>query len=823
MDSRVLAQIIFARQNRRHLGWMALILLACLVFFTVAGWQALPGTDTIYKREIVSDNADAVTPPLLAGGEIKQMIYVQGPLYGVTLHPATGGRALQGTLQVELMEHFQTATLFATSLPLSQLAEDTPLDVVFDGMVDASTNGGENGVEGGTWYCLRITAQPSTPADAPAFYKSDGFPKYYFDANLGRDHYSTLGGFTLDTGEGWVQEMLALQYLIDVTGPFLPGPYCFFAAFLTVLLLVLYMLLFVLARPPHQIFVVCALGLGLVFMFLIPPRAAPDEYAHISAAYHYTNRLLGTAAGDDFGSLWVRAGDEMKLWNYDSTAIGIFAYRDLAQNLFAWAPGGVGGPIPARVPSVFFGQLAVPALGVFFARLAGVGRVGLLLLGRLFNLGFYAVVVSRAIKRMPFAKLLLFSAGLLPMALQLAASFSYDTYVMAIGFYLTACCLEYRYNKKPVRWRQIALLAGLCLLLAPAKSVYIPMLLLLFLIKPSQFASKKACYAVRGGILCAGALLWLVFTASSLLVSVGAQAAPEKQATQAMNAPAAQTAEPARGTQTMLAATPAKAKQTILVAAHTQVAQAMQPVKAQQPAQTLYATQAPGALQAALRSTKMAAPPPEVLRSAAARLAAGPGLAYAAAVPANTENTNLAEDYKGALAPNGDAVQLYDALYIVRHIPQTMRILLRTVWFQGPLWLQGVIGGRLGEVIAVNIEVRWALVAALAGVLLLSIVCDPQDRRLLLPRHRLGFVGIALATAGAAVLAALTWTPVNYLTIFGIQGRYLLPVLPLLLLALRGRNVRFTRPAWQKLAFAQVVLVILCQVDAFGTILQLPT
>ena len=42
--------------------------------------------------------------------------------------------------------------------------------------------------------------------------------------------------------------------------------------------------------------------------------------------------------------------------------------------------------------------------------------------------------------------------------------------------------------------------------------------------------------------------------------------------------------------------------------------------------------------------------------------------------------------------------------------------------------------------------------------------------------------------AWAVLAAALNWTPINYQTIFGLQGRYLLPILPLALLLVYPLN-----------------------------------
>ena len=50
--------------------------------------------------------------------------------------------------------------------------------------------------------------------------------------------------------------------------------------------------------------------------------------------------------------------------------------------------------------------------------------------------------------------------------------------------------------------------------------------------------------------------------------------------------------------------------------------------------------------------------------------------------------------------------------------------------------------------------------------------------------RRWWLVLLAAGVVGLSLFACLTWTPINYTVLFGVQGRYFLPVLPLALLAL---------------------------------------
>ena len=63
--------------------------------------------------------------------------------------------------------------------------------------------------------------------------------------------------------------------------------------------------------------------------------------------------------------------------------------------------------------------------------------------------------------------------------------------------------------------------------------------------------------------------------------------------------------------------------------------------------------------------------------------------------------------------------------------------------------------------------------------------------------RKLSAVLLFAALTLAVLAAALNWTPINYQTIFGLQGRYLLPILPLALLTGCARTPDMT-PVWQE-------------------------
>ena len=69
----------------------------------------------------------------------------------------------------------------------------------------------------------------------------------------------------------------------------------------------------------------------------------------------------------------------------------------------------------------------------------------------------------------------------------------------------------------------------------------------------------------------------------------------------------------------------------------------------------------------------------------------------------------------------------------------------------------------------------------------------------------------------ASLVVALNWTPINYQTLFGLQGRYWLPVLPLaLVLCKRAGNISLRRNASRGAALAVTACTLLTLLQALA-------
>ena len=509
-------------------------------------------------------------------------------------------------------------------------------------------------------------------------------------------------------------------------------------------------------------------------MRVTPALVAPDEYTHLAAAYELASRLGGETPADENGCLLVRESDAPH-FGTRSGEIGILAYKAeaLARQNEAGGPDALTAVSEAKAGQGS-GNYLPQALGIRLARNTGANFYTMLRQARTFNLIFYLLLAVLAVALAPAAvRGLLACIALLPMPLQLAGSLSPDASVLGMVFCYTALCLRLR-TKKAVWWEKILLIA-LGGAVGPAKAIYLPVVLLCFiipadnLVEPTKFVRGSFGARVRSGQLIREAVLVL---AGCLWLSANL----------------GELAYAARDMNRMLLAVGAVG--VILLLALTR---------------RLYEKIQNDAKK--LRLFKGA------LACAVVLAAVGGVLAL------SRMGGGLAPDQLLMTNPNGDSIWTFSLGYICRNLPATAKLLLRTIPAQGALWLQGILGTTLGEPIVYRIDVSWLLGVGLVLALLAAAlpVQDEPDEPLLGRRTGFGVLGIILCVAAASLVVALNWTPINYETLFGMQGRYWLPVLPLALLLVKGnRSVCARRDLSRGAALAVTACTLLTLLQGYS-------
>ena len=550
-----------------------------------------------------------------------------------------------------------------------------------------------------------------------------------------------VSGMPLSVTDGdTLNATMAMQRVSDFTGSWpaalaarLQKPLAA-AVFIAVLLAMLH--------APLYLFVpAVGLALGVTFTYVTPALVAPDEYTHLAAAYELASTWSGQTAADEDGNLLLRECDAAH-FGTKTGDIGVLAYKDeaIAETSEPGSPDVLTTHSEVKAGQGNGSYLA-QALGIRLARAQGKNFYTMLLYGRLVNLILYLLLAALAVWLASTSLRGLFACvALLPMPLQLAASLSPDAAVLGLVFSFTALCLRLR-GEKAVWWQKILLivLGGLT---APGKAIYLPVILLCLLI-PAENLTYDGNPTVKflgeelpGGCCIHAATLVLAFC-FWLAANLNA------------------VAYAARDMNTTVLVTAAAAAAVLLVLALT----------------------------AYLKLHKR----PKVFFWCKVAFAAVLVVGAAGGVYAVSHmGGGLDPDQLTMTYPNGDSIWTFSFGYICRKIPATVKLLLRTLPEQGALWLQGLLGTTLGEPIVYRIDVSWLLGVGLLLAVLAAALPRQDEPALLGRRSKAGMVGICLCVVLAVLAAALNWTPINYQTLFGLQGRYLLPILPLALLLVKS-------------------------------------
>lgn len=581
-----------------------------------------------------------------------------------------------------------------------------------------------------------------------------------------------VSGMPLSVMDGdTLNATMAMQRVSDFTGSWpaalaarLQKPLAA-AVFIAVLLAMLH--------APLYLFVpAVGLALGVTFTYVTPALVAPDEYTHLAAAYELASTWSGQTAADEDGNLLLRECDAAH-FGTKTGDIGVLAYKNeaIAETSEPGSPDVLTTHSEVKAGQGSGSYLA-QALGIRLARAQGKNFYTMLLYGRLANLILYLLLAALAVWLAPISLRGLFACvALLPMPLQLAASLSPDAAVLGLVFSFTALCLRLR-GEKAVWWQKILLivLGGLT---APGKAIYLPVILLCLLI-PAENLTYDGNPTVKflGEELPGGCC---IHAATLVLAFCFWLAANLNAVTYA-----------ARDMNTTVLVTAAAAAAVLLVLALT----------------------------AYLKLHKC----PKVFFWCKVAFAAVLVVGAAGGVYAVSHmGGGLDPDQLTMTYPNGDSIWTFSFGYICRNIPATVKLLLRTLPEQGALWLQGLLGTTLGEPIVYRIDVSWLLGVGLLLAVLAAALPRQDEPALLGRRSKAGTAGICLCVVLAVLAAALNWTPINYQTLFGLQGRYLLPILPLALLLVKSsKKLALRRDASRAAALCTSTLTMLTLLQGFG-------
>lgn len=169
-----------------------------------------------------------------------------------------------------------------------------------------------------------------------------------------------------------------------------------------------------------------------------------------------------------------------------------------------------------------------------------------------------------------------------------------------------------------------------------------------------------------------------------------------------------------------------------------------------------------------------------------------------------------------------DGEGYYYSLDIIWKEPlQFLALLARTSVEKASFYFSSMIGEELAWFQA-DLRTSLFLTFTFFGMLLISTLPTPNDERTANPSHRLLFLVLAaLSWLGIMLSMLFGWTFNTSPVIEGVQGRYLLPLLPLLLLSIRNTTFVCKRNISWALIFSMMVLNSLYMIRTFAIALSL--
>lgn len=596
--------------------------------------------------------------------------------------------------------------------------------------------------------------------------------------------------------------------------------------------------------PLHRLVFVLVLCFGMLYSFVLPPYAAPDEKYHINQSFTLACKWANMLSPDEWrmGNVpldmtYRREHDFDPLLQNEKTTV--FSWQELSENLFTTTPDSFDSHTALeelqtdRNPTLYL----FSAAAVFLAYVFHLGFVPALMLGRTANLIVFALLAALTVKAAPFGRRVFAAAALLPMTLHLAASFSRDAVLLGLCFGFTALLLDAVYGQPTPK--RMAALAVAGILLAPGKMVYLP-LAALFVLVPAAALGHHA-KAKKLGYLAACLALALVLNTGTLTGALGSPAAdnaaaateePTDDARSAKNAPAepdaayeeticadntmenyvrrlyyytADTRDPAQSEvgfwvqalaegdvtpavlgQSFIFTTDKANSYTDAQAFYTMASYALlgtDVTTGNADAYLPYFAEG-GAMQAYKQLFNL---PTCVERFAALGLDVG---TMDDRIPLDRETVAAEVEATRATRATQSVTDAADEAtytpgYILHHLPATALLFVRSIVQNGDHYLRTLVGGSLSYY---TLDLAWFWVVAL--YLLLAYAALPAQNGKL-PTGRLRGFGAAAAVLSCllAVAGCLLWTPTHYETLYGLQGRYFLPVLPALLLTCLPRRL----------------------------------
>lgn len=161
----------------------------------------------------------------------------------------------------------------------------------------------------------------------------------------------------------------------------------------------------------------------------------------------------------------------------------------------------------------------------------------------------------------------------------------------------------------------------------------------------------------------------------------------------------------------------------------------------------------------------------------------------------------------------------YTFQYLLSNPIQTIKIYYETLISRCDFYLISMFGGYLGWL---EIGIQTFLVFAYGVILVLSVLLEKKTREYEVSVYAKIWTSLIFLGVSFLVLTSMltSWTPLSYTTIQGVQGRYFLPVLPLLLIVVYNNSISIKKSIHNAIYVALTSVNIFVVLSAFKIIIS---
>lgn len=267
----------------------------------------------------------------------------------------------------------------------------------------------------------------------------------------------------------------------------------------------------------EKIYLIMVIPLGILYMIANPLGKVPDEDYHARKAMAISKGNFFSKANEDGDAV-----DNLNSKVFELVTRTTSSYEEAINRLKA-AETDEEIEMKYTTMALYAPICHLPqGIGMFLARIFGGGVSVQCYMARLTNFAVAVFLIYNAIRLAPFKKNVVFFLAMLPITLNEIASMAADALAISMSMFFICYIFHLKFDesKKEITTKDIVLIAISSIVVALCKIVYIPLVLLLFILPKEKFGTLKKKNITTISII-AGAvilnLIWLIYCSRFLV------------------------------------------------------------------------------------------------------------------------------------------------------------------------------------------------------------------------------------------------------------------------------------------------------------------